>query len=176
MLLGSIFPNLEVDTTHGTLKLHEYQGKSWLMLFSHPADFTPVCTTELGGITDQMEEFNKRNVKLIALSCDSVDDHNGWCSDVMAFCGKPDENLPYPIIADEVREIGYKLGIIDERAKDAVGMPLTARAVFIIDPANKLRLAMTYPISTGRSIPYKFCFCPIIFFLQFSFHTEKYFE
>ena len=151
MLLGSTFPNLEVDTTHGTLKLHQYQGNSWLMFFSHPADFTPVCTTELGNAAKNMEEFKKRNVKLIALSCDSVDDHNGWCSDVMAFSGMPDEPLPYPIIADEVREIAHKFGIIDDKAKTATGMPLTARAVFIVDPSKKIRWSIMYPVSTGRS-------------------------
>ena len=151
LVLGSSFPNVEVNTTDGKFKLHDYQGDSWLVFFSHPADYTPVCTTELGRAVKLVDEFTKRNVKLIALSCDSVADHKGWSGDVMAFCSKPGEKMPYPIIEDESRQLANQFGMLDPVAKDAAGMPLTCRAVFVVDPNKKMRLSILYPASTGRN-------------------------
>ena len=148
--LGAEFPNLDVDTSSGKLKLYEYLGDKWGILFSHPSDFTPVCTTELAEVARLIPEFEKRNVKVIALSCDSVDSHKAWIKDVLAY-GKCGGELPYPIIADEKREIAVRLGMLDPVVKDKAGLPLTCRAVFIISPDRKLKLSILYPATTGRN-------------------------
>lgn len=118
------------------------------MLFSHPADYTPVCTTELGRVVQLQSEFEKRGVKLAALSCDDVDSHNGWTEDIKDYCGC---NVTYPIIADPQRELAVQLGMLDPDEKDGKGMPLTCRAVFIIGPDKKLKLSILYPATTGRN-------------------------
>jgi len=151
MLLGAIFPNLAVETSHGFMKLYDYQGSGWLIFFSHPADFTPVCTTELARVVKLGAEFDKRGCKMIALSCDSVEDHKSWSWDVMAYAEQPEKPLPYPIIADPKREIAMSLGMLDPVAKDKTGLPLTCRAVFIIGPDHTLRLSLLYPATTGRN-------------------------
>jgi len=149
--LGDEFPNLQVDTTEGRIKFHDWQGDSWGILFSHPRDYTPVCTTELGRVSQLTGEFKKRNVKLIALSCDTVDDHNGWTKDILSYVGGSEDKLPYPIIADPDRSIAKQLGMIDPDEKDETGMPLTCRAVFIMSPDKRLKLALLYPATTGRN-------------------------
>lgn len=149
--LGDTFPNSKVETTKGTMNLHDYIGDSWVLFFSHPADFTPVCTTELGMLIKMLPEFEKRNAKLITLSCDDLDSHNGWSQDVAALAGDTATELPYPIIADKNRELAVSLGMIDPAEKDAQGLPLTARAVFIIGPDKKLKLSILYPATTGRN-------------------------
>eukprot|EP00043_Microstomoeca_roanoka_P016973 m.175988 g.175988 ORF g.175988 m.175988 type:complete len:222 (+) comp16552_c15_seq1:78-743(+) len=148
--LGDVMPNFEADTTHGKIKFHDFVGDGWAILFSHPADYTPVCTTELSSVAKHFADFEKRNTKVIALSCDPVDSHKGWAKDVCAFAGLKGE-LPYPIIADEKRDLAVKLGMLDADEKDAAGMPLTARAVFIIGPDKRLKLSLLYPATTGRN-------------------------
>ncbi|KAK6194450.1 hypothetical protein SNE40_000083 [Patella caerulea] len=149
--LGDIFPNFDADTTSGRINFHEWLGNDWAILFSHPADYTPVCTTELGRVVKLIPEFKKRNVKLIALSCDDVNSHNGWAKDVLRFAGDNSGTLPYPIIADTDRSLAVQLGMVDPDERDAAGMPLTCRAVFIIGPGKKLKLSLLYPATTGRN-------------------------
>lgn len=149
MKLGDIFPNFEAPTTQGQIKFHDWLGDSWGVVFSHPADFTPVCTTELGRIAQLQGEFEKRNVKLIALSCDGVDSHLKWIEDIKAHAKVG--SVSYPIIADEKRDLAVQLGMIDPDVKDAAGLPLTCRAVFVIGPDKRLKLSLLYPASTGRN-------------------------
>lgn len=150
--LGDTFPNADVETTKGTFKLHDYIGDKWLLFFSHPADYTPVCTTELGALVKLMTEFEQRNAKVITLSCDDVDSHHGWSKDVNAQAGCAGEELPYPVIADKDRSLAVQLGMVDPVEKDAAGLPLTARAVFIVGPDKKLKLSILYPATTGRNL------------------------
>ncbi|XP_065504980.1 peroxiredoxin-6 [Caloenas nicobarica] len=127
-------------------------GQKWGILFSHPRDFTPVCTTELGRAVKLAPEFSKRNVKMIALSIDSVQDHLAWSKDINAYNGEqPKEELPFPIIADANRELAVKLGMLDPDERDKDGIPLTARVVFIFGPDKKLKLSILYPATTGRN-------------------------
>ncbi|CAG5119762.1 unnamed protein product [Candidula unifasciata] len=151
--LGEVFPNFSANTSEGRIeKFHDWIGDdSWAILFSHPADYTPVCTTELARVVTLVPEFRKKNVKLIALSCDSVESHKGWGKDVLHYAGSKQEKLPYPIIADEKRELAVQLGMIDPDEIDKQGLPLTARAVFIIGPDKKLKLSILYPATTGRN-------------------------
>ncbi|XP_041368640.1 peroxiredoxin-6-like [Gigantopelta aegis] len=149
--LGDVFPNFKAPTTAGDIQFHDWMGDSWAILFSHPADYTPVCTTELGRVVTLLPEFQKRNVKVIALSCDSVEDHNGWAKDVMSYVGKASEKFPYPIISDKDRKLAVQLGMVDPDEKDSAGMPLTARAVFVVGPDKKLKLSILYPATTGRN-------------------------
>ncbi|KAM6921734.1 peroxiredoxin-6 [Xenentodon cancila] len=151
LLLGDEFPNFEADTTVGKIKFHDFLGDSWGILFSHPRDFTPVCTTELACAAKISDEFKKRGVKMIALSIDSVEDHHGWSKDVMAFNSDADSALPFPIIADHKRELSVLLGMLDPDEKDKDGLPLTARCVFVIGPDKKLKLSILYPATTGRN-------------------------
>lgn len=118
-------------------------------MFSHPADFTPVCTTELSRFAQLQEKFEERNVKLIALSCDGVDSHLKWIEDIKAYAKV--EKFSYPIIADEKRELAVKFGMIDPDEKDAAGLPLTCRAVFLVGPDKRLKLSFLYPATTGRN-------------------------
>lgn len=149
--LGDPFPNFKCETTVGTIDFHQWLGDSWGILFSHPADYTPVCTTELARAAQLAHVFKQKGVKIIALSCDSVDSHHGWIKDIEAFGELPDGPFPYPIIADEKREIAVKLGMLDPVEKDKEGLPLTCRAVFIIGPDKKMKLSMLYPATTGRN-------------------------
>ncbi|KAM9326206.1 peroxiredoxin-6 [Gastrophryne carolinensis] len=152
ILLGETFPNIEADTTSGRIRLHDYLGDSWGILFSHPRDYTPVCTTELGRAVKLAPEFEKRNVRMIALSIDSVEDHLGWCKDINSYnCDEPKETLPFPIIADPKREIAILLGMLDPAEKDNQGMPLTARCVYVIGPDKTMKLSLLYPATTGRN-------------------------
>jgi 1-Cys peroxiredoxin 6 len=121
----------------------------WGLLFSHPADFTPVCTTELGRFAQLQPEFDKRGVKLIALSCDGVESHLKWIEDIKSHAKVSSFN--YPIIADDKRELAVLLGMVDPEEKDAAGMPLTCRAVFVIGKDKKVKLSLLYPASTGRN-------------------------
>lgn len=126
----------------------QYFHDSWAILFSHPKDFTPVCTTELGEVAIRSEEFARRGVKVIALSCDSVQDHRGWINDIEAHSGAP---VDYPIISDPNRDIAAQLGMLDEDEKSSSGIPATVRKVFVIGPDRKIKLQMTYPTSCGRN-------------------------
>lgn len=147
--LGDQFPNFTADTTVGKIDFHEWAGKSWVILFSHPADFTPVCTTELSAVARLVPEFEKRNVKPIALSCDSAESHRQWIADIKDF-GKLND-FSYPIIDDESRTLAVKLNMLDKDEIGSAGLPLTCRAVFVIDPSKKLRLSLLYPATTGRN-------------------------
>uniref|UniRef100_A0A2A4J269 1-Cys peroxiredoxin n=1 Tax=Heliothis virescens TaxID=7102 RepID=A0A2A4J269_HELVI len=152
LLLGDVFPNFTANTTVGQIDFHEYLGDSWGILFSHPSDFTPVCTTELARVLTLMPEFQKRNTKVIGLSCDSIQAHTEWAKDIQCYAGvNEDEKFPYPIIEDKNREIALKLNMVDKDELDTAGMPLTARALFIIDPLKKFRLSFLYPATTGRN-------------------------
>lgn len=149
--LGEPFPNFTAPTTVGEIDFHEWLGESWGILFSHPADFTPVCTTELARVVNLMPEFKQRGVKVIALSCDTVENHLGWIPDIKLYSKECIDEFPYPIIADPERTLAVKLGMIDPDEKDSAGLPLTARAVYIIGPNKKLRLSILYPAIIGRN-------------------------
>ncbi|XP_013869268.1 peroxiredoxin-6 [Austrofundulus limnaeus] len=153
LLLGEVFPDFEAETTIGRIKFHKFLGDSWGILFSHPKDYTPVCTTELGRAARLSDEFSKRNVKLMAISLDSLEDHYGWSKDILAYNCNDSGNctLPFPIIADRKRELAVTLGMLDPDEKDKDGLPLTARCVFIIGPDKKLKLSILYPATTGRN-------------------------
>jgi len=142
--LGDTAPDFTAQTTHGEIKFHEWLGDSWGLFFSHPADFTPVCTTELGKTASLMEEFKKRNVKVIALSVDPLADHQTWIKDIEE---TQNVEMNFPIIADEDKSIAEKYDMIhpNETAK------FTVRTVFVIDPNKKVKLTLTYPPSTGRN-------------------------
>ncbi|OCL08642.1 thioredoxin-like protein [Glonium stellatum] len=149
--LGSEAPNFKAKTTHGDIDFHEFIGNSWAILFSHPADFTPVCTTELGAFAKLKDEFEKRDVKMIGLSANDLTSHDKWVEDINEVC---QTNLQFPIIADADRKIAYMYDMIDQRDLDNIaekGIPFTIRSVFIIDPNKKIRLTMMYPASTGRN-------------------------
>lgn len=152
--LGDEFPNFTAKATDdeaGEKKFHDRIGNGWAILFSHPADYTPVCTTELARVVKLLDEFKKRNCKVFALSCDDVASHKGWAEDVMGFAEQAGKPLPYPIFADEKRELAKKLGMVDPDEKDAKGMPVTCRAVFVIGPDKKVKLSILYPATTGRN-------------------------
>ena len=142
--LGDEAPDFSADTTQGPVNFHQWLGDSWGVLFSHPADFTPVCTTELGAVANLSTEFAKRDVKTIALSVDSVDDHNGWIPDINE---TQNTAVDFPIIADPERKVAELYDMIHPNALDN----LTVRSVFIIGPDKKVKLTLTYPASTGRN-------------------------
>ncbi|EEB11859.1 Peroxiredoxin-6, putative [Pediculus humanus corporis] len=149
--LGDEFPDFEADTTNGKISFHDWINDSWCIFFSHPNDFTPVCTTELARVTELMPEFQERKVKVIALSCNSIESHVEWIKDILSCSSFSEGKFPYPIISDPNRELAVKLGMLDPDEKDSSGLPLTCRAVFIIDPKKKLRLSILYPATTGRN-------------------------
>jgi len=159
--LGAEVPNFSCSTTKGDFKFHEFVegGPQYTMLFSHPKDFTPVCTTELGRCEVLVNEFGSRGVQLIGVSCDSLDQHQGWTKDILTrelqqnpdMVQREDGQLSFPIIADSDREIVTTLGMLDPEEKDAAGVPLPARALMIIDQAKKVKLAIVYPATTGRN-------------------------
>ncbi len=144
--LGDVAPNFTQDSSEGTIHFHEWAGDSWVILFSHPADYTPVCTTELGLVAKLKSEFDKRNVKPIALSVDSAESHQGWIGDINETQGSA---VNYPILADADKKVSELYGMIHPNS--STGNTLTVRSVFIIDPSKKLRLTLTYPASTGRN-------------------------
>ncbi len=142
--LGDTVPNFTQQTSQGEIDFYDWAGDSWVVLFSHPADYTPVCTTELGEVSRLKGEFEKRNAKVIALSVDNADSHNGWISDINE---TQSTNVNYPIIADADKKVSDLYGMIHPNANAKV----TVRTVFVIDPQHKLRLTITYPPSTGRN-------------------------
>jgi 1-Cys peroxiredoxin 6 len=153
-LLGEVFPNFTAMTNEGEIKFHEYVGDSWCVLFSHPADFTPVCTTELARAAQLAPEFAKRGVKMIALSCNDVESHKGWIDDIKSF-GNIKSKFPYPIIDDKSRQLANLFGMIDPDEIDSAGLPLTARAVFVIGPDKKMKMSILYPATTGRNFKFE---------------------
>ncbi|RZJ66999.1 MAG: peroxiredoxin [Flavobacterium sp.] len=142
--LGDIAPDFTAKSTQGTINFHEWLGDSWAVLFSHPADFTPVCTTELGTVAKYIPEFEKRNTKVIALSVDNIDSHYQWVKDINETQGT---TVNYPIIADESKQVALLYDMLHPNASEN----FTVRSVFIIGPDKKIKLTMTYPSSTGRN-------------------------
>ena len=142
--LGDKVPNFKAQTTEGEIDLYEYLGDSWGVLFSHPADYTPVCTTELGRTALLKEEFRKRNVKVLAVSVDPLDKHRGWVNDINE---TQNCNVDFPIIADENREVATLYDMIHPNASATT----TVRSLYIIGPDKTLKLYITYPASTGRN-------------------------
>lgn len=154
-MLGEIAPNFSAETTHGPIDFHTYIESSWAVLFSHPADFTPVCTTELARVSQLLPEFEARNVKVLALSCDDLQSHTGWLADISAYgkgCPMGPKGEGFPIIADASRDVARLYGMIPaDHPVDDKGMPMTVRSVFVIGSDKKIKLSLTYPASTGRS-------------------------
>jgi alkyl hydroperoxide reductase subunit AhpC len=142
--LGDIAPDFEQDSSKGRIKFHEYLGDSWGVLFSHPADFTPVCTTELGYTSKLAQEFAKRNVKVLALSVDEAASHQKWIGDINE---TQNTTVDFPILADADRKVSTLYDMIHPNASATA----TVRSVFVIDPNKKVRLTITYPASTGRN-------------------------
>jgi len=142
--LGDIAPNFEQESTEGKFKFYDYIGDGWCVLFSHPKDYTPVCTTELGEVSKLKGEFEKRNCKVVGLSVDSAADHKGWANDIKETQGCA---VNFPLVADVDKKVSDLYGMIHPNALDT----LTVRTVFIIDPAKKVRLMITYPAATGRN-------------------------
>ena len=142
--LGDEVPDFTQDSTEGSISFHDWMGDSWTVLFSHPADFTPVCTTELGMLASLKPEFDKRNVKVIGLSVDPKDSHEKWAKDIAETQGS---ELNFPLLADADRKVAELYDMIHPGA-DAT---TTVRSVFVIDPKKKLRLTLTYPAPTGRN-------------------------
>jgi thioredoxin-dependent peroxiredoxin len=142
--LGDTVPNFSQASSEGEINFYDWAGDSWVVLFSHPADFTPVCTTELGQVAKLKPEFDKRNVKVLALSVDDVESHKGWIGDINE---TQQTTVNYPILADPDKKVSDLYGMIHPSANNT----LTVRSVFIIDPQKKLRLTFTYPASTGRN-------------------------
>ncbi|HKK31612.1 MAG TPA: peroxiredoxin [Alphaproteobacteria bacterium] len=142
--LGDDAPNFTAETTQGTIDFYEYLGNSWGVLFSHPADYTPVCTTELAEAARLKGEFEKRNCKIIGLSVDSVEDHHTWEKDIEETQGQA---VNFPMIADKDRKVSHLYGMIHPNADPKV----TVRSVYIIGPDKKVKLSITYPPSTGRN-------------------------
>lgn len=142
--LGDTAPDFTADSTQGKIEFHKWLGDSWCVFFSHPKDFTPVCTTELGEAAKRMPEFKKRSVKVLALSVDSAESHKKWSGDIEE---TQQCKVEYPIIGDESKEVATLYGMIHPKSLDS----FTVRTVFIIDPKKKLRMTMTYPASTGRN-------------------------
>lgn len=142
--LGDIAPDFTAQTTEGTIHFHEWLGNSWGLLFSHPADYTPVCTTELGRTAQLMEEFKKRNVKVLALSVDPLDSHKDWVNDINE---TQNTTVNFPIIADEDKKVATLYDMIHPNASEK----FTVRSVFVIGPDKKIKLTLTYPASTGRN-------------------------
>jgi alkyl hydroperoxide reductase subunit AhpC len=142
--LGDVVPDFTADTTEGTINFHEWKAGQWAVLFSHPRDFTPVCTTELGAVAKLKPEFEKRNTKVIGLSVDPLDSHARWAQDIKDVTGA---TLNFPLIGDPDKRIADAYDMIHPNASDTA----TVRSVFIIGPDNKLKLTLTYPASTGRN-------------------------
>jgi len=146
--IGDVAPDFKQDSTAGPIEFHKWIGGKWALFVSHPAEFTPVCTTELSELQKLVPELEKRGVKAIGLSCDRLKKHEKWVGDILDY-GKLDK-ITYPIIADADRSVAKMYQMLDDNLKDEEGLPLTVRSVFLVDPNKKMRLILTYPASTGR--------------------------
>ncbi|KAJ9605127.1 peroxiredoxin 1 [Cladophialophora chaetospira] len=149
--LGSVAPNFQADTTKGHIDFHEFIGNNWVVLFSHPEDFTPVCTTELGAFAKLEPEFTRRGVKLIGLSANTIDSHGQWIADINEISGS---DLQFPIIGDKQRQVALLYDMLDQQDAtnvDSKGIAFTIRSVFFIDPKKTIRTILSYPASTGRN-------------------------
>lgn len=142
--LGDVAPDFQAETSDGPIEFHKYLGEGWGILFSHPKDYTPVCTTELGYVAKIKPEFEKRNVKVLALSVDPVDSHKGWIGDINE---TQNTTVNYPIIADSDKKVSGLYDMIHPNASETT----TVRSVFVIGPDKKVKLTLTYPASTGRN-------------------------
>lgn len=142
--LGDTAPDFVQDSTEGPIRFHDWIGNSWAVLFSHPKDFTPVCTTELGAVAKLKSEFDKRNVRIIGLSVDSIADHNEWSKDIEETQGA---RLNFPLLADADRKVSTLYDMVHPHANDT----LTVRSVYVIGPDKKVKLTITYPASIGRN-------------------------
>ncbi|MDZ4736107.1 MAG: peroxiredoxin [Rhodospirillaceae bacterium] len=142
--IGDVAPDFEQDSTEGRIKFHDFIGDGWAILFSHPKDFTPVCTTELGYMAKLKPEFDKRNTRIIGLSVDPLSDHTRWAKDIEETQGT---KLNYPLLADSDRKVANLYDMIHPNANDT----LTVRSVFVVGPDKKVKLMLTYPASTGRN-------------------------
>ncbi|MCC7042875.1 MAG: peroxiredoxin [Acidobacteria bacterium] len=142
--LGDVAPNFTAETTEGTIDFHQWKGSSWAVLFSHPRDFTPVCTTELGAVANLKPEFARRNTKVIGLSVDPLESHGRWVQDIRDVTGA---TVNFPMIADPDQKVATLYDMIHPNASDTA----TVRSVFVIGPDNKIKLTLTYPASTGRN-------------------------
>jgi alkyl hydroperoxide reductase subunit AhpC len=149
--IGSQAPDFEAETTQGPIQFHEFKKNKWCILFSHPEDYTPVCTTELAAVARLVPEFHKMGTCVLALSCDGLEDHHGWIRDIEELGGC---QVTYPIIADPHRKVATLYDMLDHQDPtnvDTKGMPLTVRSVFFMDPGNVIRAMVMYPASTGRN-------------------------
>jgi alkyl hydroperoxide reductase subunit AhpC len=150
--INDTFPNLTVETDQGTYPMHDFQGDSWMILFSHPKDFTPVCTTEFGAVAQLADEWEKRNTKVIGLSVDKADEHVKWKADIESFSGA---TAGFPIIADDSLEVSKALDMLPAEAYLPDGRTAadsaSVRVVFIVSPDKKVQLTMSYPMSVGRN-------------------------
>lgn len=144
--LGDQAPDFTAETTQGLVRFHEWMGDGWAILFSHPKDYTPVCTTELGTLAGMRDEFEKRNCKVLGISVDPIKDHEGWSKDIAEVTGNA---LNFPLIADPDRKVADLYGMIHPNADDT----FTVRSVFVIGPDKAIKLILTYPASTGRNFP-----------------------
>ncbi|MGE0363330.1 MAG: peroxiredoxin [Vicinamibacterales bacterium] len=142
--LGDLAPNFSAQSTLGVIDFHQWLGDRWGVLFSHPKDFTPVCTTELGALAALKPEFDRRGVRVLGLSVDGVDDHHTWSRDIQEVTGHA---LNFPLIADQNRQVATVYGMLDAQAADT----MTVRSVFVIGPDKRIKLILTYPASTGRN-------------------------
>jgi alkyl hydroperoxide reductase subunit AhpC len=142
--LGDKAPNFDAETSEGKINFYDYLGESWGILFSHPADYTPVCTTELGTVANYKDKFDKRDVKVLALSVDGLESHKGWIKDINE---TQNTTVNFPIIADEDKKVSNLYGMIHPKADDT----LTVRSVYVIGPDKTIKLMITYPASTGRN-------------------------
>ncbi|KXS12968.1 thioredoxin-like protein [Gonapodya prolifera JEL478] len=150
--LGSVAPDFTAQTTQGDIRFHDFIDGSWVLFFSHPADFTPVCTTELGAIARLKPEFDKRGVKAIGLSCNELNDHEKWIDDIER---TQNGHIWFPIVADADRKVAALYSMVDYQDPsniDKKGIPFTVRSVFVIDPKKTIRLTLTYPASVGRNV------------------------
>ncbi|KAL5198182.1 hypothetical protein ABZP36_001694 [Zizania latifolia] len=150
LTLGDTVPNLELDSTHGKIRIHDFVGHGYAIIFSHPGDFTPVCTTELSAMAGYAKEFEKRGVKLLGISCDDVKSHKEWIKDIEAY--KPGNRVTYPIMADPDRQAIRQLNMVDPDEKDSDGGELPSRALHIVGPDKKVKLSILYPACAGRNI------------------------
>ena len=146
--LGDEAPDFTADSTDGQIRFHEWKGDSWAVLFSHPKDYTPVCTTELGAVAALKPEFDKRGVKVIGLSVDPVDSHQGWKGDIKDVTG---HELNFPLVADPDHQVAELYDMLPATAGTELSEVLTVRSVYVIGPDNKVKLSLTYPASTGRN-------------------------
>ena len=151
--IGATIPNYDLETTKGNFSFHEFlndEEKPWTIFFSHPADYTPVCTTELGAAHMASAAFDKMNAKMIGVSCDSVESHHGWTKDVLARIKSDDPVLAFPIIDDKSRKIVSELGMIDPEEINSAGIPMPARVLVILHKTT-VKLSILYPASCGRN-------------------------